>query len=280
MIITIDLYADVLFLINFFMDGLILSLTGKLMKYPRSWKKIAFGSALGAIWAVFVSAFPIFPPLAEAAVTYGGISVLMVTAAFGRKRGKEFFLCLGALYIIAFVMAGCFQLLLYHTRAGTYIFMALLGEAFARWSLTALILLGTGSYLGLSAGLRMLWNRKKRKNCLYQVTLFYRGREKKVTALLDTGNRLFEPVSRRPVHVVTYEAVKEICVSVPAVTYIPFGSVGRERGILPGIELDSMEVSQENRESTRIEHPLIGVCRQPLCGNREYEMLLNGEHIP
>ncbi|MBE5986040.1 MAG: peptidase U4 sporulation factor SpoIIGA, partial [Paenibacillaceae bacterium] len=139
-----------------------------------------------------------------------------------------------------------------------------------------LIFLGAGSYFGIRVMLRWLPGLWKAKSNFYEVTMHYRGKEKKVTALLDTGNRLYEPVSRRPAHVVTYEAVRELCESVSEVVYIPFGSVGKSNGVMPGIFLDEMEVRQGD-DVRIIEKPLIAVCKKALSSSGEYQMLLHDE---
>lgn len=81
-------------------------------------------------------------------------------------------------------------------------------------------------------------------------------------------------MTHRPVHVVTYEALKELCESVSSVIYIPFGSVGKKEGVMPGIFLDEMEIRQGS-DVKIIEKPLVAVCRRPLSVDGEYQMLLH-----
>ena len=119
-----------------------------------------------------------------------------------------------------------------------------------------------------------VWSVRKEKNNFYQVTLYYRGKQKKVTAFLDTGNRLKEPVTKRPVHILTYDEGRKICEKVPSFIYIPFSSIGTKMGMLPGIFLDSMTVEKDGR-SVVIEKPLVAIVRQPLSPDNAYQMLLN-----
>ena len=61
--------------------------------------------------------------------------------------------------------------------------------------------------------------------------------------LIDTGNRLKEPVSGRPVHVAVQEVIEAVSPRVRGVTYI-LRSVGGE-GFLPAVTLDEIKVEQQ-----------------------------------
>lgn len=272
----INLYIDVLFLVNFIMDLFILSIVRRGMKYPMIRWRIILGSALGAVWAVTVTAFPVFPQIVEMIMTYFVISILMVTTAFNLKKPKEIGKAVSALYLSALVIGGIMSALYQHTKAGYYIEQILRGNGRGAIPFYRLIFLAAGTYFGIRALLRWILPMMKEKSNFYEVTMHYKGKEKKVIALLDTGNRLFEPVSRKPVHVVTYEAVKELCESVSEVIYIPFGSVGKSSGTMPGIFLDEMEIRQGDVVKV-IKKPLIAVCKKTLSGKGEYQMLLHEE---
>ena len=49
---------------------------------------------------------------------------------------------------------------------------------------------------------------------LCRVTMIYGEKKETVTGLIDTGNRLREPVSSQPVHVAAAGVVKQLCPSV------------------------------------------------------------------
>lgn len=272
----INLYIDVLFLVNFTMDFLVLSIVRRGMKYRLIRWRMILGAMMGAAWAVFAAAFPFLPLWLEMVITYLVVSTLMVMTAFDVKRPKEIGKAVGALYLAAVVVAGIMDALYQHTKAGYYIEQILKGNGQEAMPFYRLIFLAAGAYFGIRYILWRIPGMLKGKSNFYEVTMHYRGKEKKVTALLDTGNRLYEPVSRRPVHVVTYEAVRELCESVTAVVYIPFGSVGKSDGMMPGIFLDEMEVRQGDDVKV-IEKPLVAVCKKALSKNGEYQMLLHEE---
>ncbi|WP_394522376.1 sigma-E processing peptidase SpoIIGA [Lacrimispora sp. JR3] len=272
----INLYIDVLFLINFTMDLLVLSIVRRGMKYRFIRWRMILGAFLGAAWAVFAAAFPILPLWLEMIITYLVISTLMVMTAFDVKKPKEICKAVGALFLAAAVVAGIMNILYQHTKAGYYIEQILRGNGRKALPLYRLIFLAAGAYFGIRYLLWWIPGLWKERSNFFEVTMRYRGKEKKVTALLDTGNRLYEPISRRPVHVVTYEAVREICETVTEVIYIPFGSVGKSSGVLPGIFLDEMEVRQGDEVKVIIK-PLVAVYKKTLSVNGEYQMLLHDE---
>lgn len=271
---TYELYIDVLFFINLTMDYLVLSITGKVMKYRGGRCKRALSAALGAAWAVLCAAFPAIPLWITIPVSYVAVSSLMVALSFGIKKKRELLKTVACLYLVTFLMAGAMNLLYQHTMAGYYIEQILRGNTQAALPFYQLLFIGAAAYFGMRYVLSVVLAAKKDGNHIYQVTMYYKGRSKTVTALLDTGNRLYEPVTHRPVHVVTYEAFYDLAKSVSAVIYIPFGSVGKQEGILPGIFIDEMEIRQDDQVKT-IEKPLLAICRRPLSPGGEYQMLLH-----
>ena len=190
------------------------------------------------------------------------------------KKGKEIGKTVLCLYLVTVMAVGIMEALYQHTRAGYYIEQMLRGDSRGTMSLCRLLLLAGGAWFGLRYALQAFSEIRNQTKYYYEVTIHYRGKVKTITALLDTGNRLYEPVTRRPVHVVTYEAVRDICESVSSVIYIPFGSVGKKNGVLPGIFLDEMEVRQGD-EVKIIKKPLVAVCREPLSADGQYQMLLH-----
>lgn len=272
----INLYIDVLFFINFTMDLLVLSIVRRMLKYRLIWWRIILGAALGAVWAVLAAAFSLLPLWLEVGITYLVMSTLMVMTAFCIRKPKEIVKAVAALYLTTALTAGIMYALYQHTKAGYYIEQILRGNGRKAIPLYRLIFLAAGAYFGIRYLLWWIPGLWKGRSNIFEVTMRYKGKEKKVTALLDTGNRLYEPVSRQAVHVVTYEAVREICETVTEVIYIPFGSVGKSSGIMPGIFLDEMEVRQGDEVKVII-RPLVAVCKKTLSMNGEYQMLLHDE---
>lgn len=271
---TVDLYIDVFFIVNFALDYLVLSITARVMRYRAGRYRMIMGAALGAVWAAVCAVYPSIPRAVSFFMTYGVVSCGMTAAAFGLRKKREIGKAVACLYLVTVMMAGAMQALYHHTMAGYYIEQILRGNNRAAMPFYKLLLLAAGAYFGMRCILGFVLEARKGGNHLYEVTMHYRGREKTVTALFDTGNRLYEPVTHQPVHVVTYEALSELCERVSSVIYIPFESVGKKEGVMPGIFLDEMEIRQGS-DVKIIEKPLVAVCRRPLSSDGEYQMLLH-----
>ena len=137
----------------------------------------------------------------------------------------------------------------------------------------ALMLLGgAASVFGAVCWLRGLTASLLQKKVLCRVTLRQGSRMYVASGLIDTGNRLKEPVSGRPVHVAVREVIEAISPRIQGVTYIPYRSVGGE-GLLPAVTLDEIKVEQQGNCYT-LARPLVAVVKQPLSPTGEYEVLI------
>lgn len=273
---TYNLYVDVLFLVNFMMDAILLALLRMIMKSHATTLRIVLAAAFGAGWAVVITAFPILPGWLERLITYVAVSALMVRISLNTKGIRELIRGVCGLYLTAVTAGGALYALYYHTRAGYYVELLIWGQMAGAIPLSIWILLIAGTYFGTKYLWLILLETRKRKRNIFQVTLYYRGKTETVTALLDTGNHLYEPVTGKPVHVITYDACKYLCESVSAVVYIPYHSLGTKEGMIPGVFLDAMEIKRDG-QTVRIEKPLVAVSKEPLSPGGEYQMLLHEE---
>ena len=192
-----EIYADVLFIINFSMDFLSLYIVGRLMHFRmKAWRVIS-GASLGALYGVLellllcaafgkmiITLFVLMSMcaiafgfrsfrtyLASAALTFG-VSMLiggMMTSAFLKLGGQASYIEIG----------GTIETVYGDLPVWKFAVFALL-SAVATWVLGKLF-------------------RRKRslRTCALRVT--FDGNENELTALVDSGNLLEEPVSGTPV---------------------------------------------------------------------------------
>ena len=254
---TYTVYADLLLASNFIMDVLLLWLIRRMMRLEaRKWG-LAPAALLGALYALAAAVFPLPAPL-EAFFTYAGVSVLMVLAAF-RIRGRgELFKAVAGLYMASCLMAGVMELL------------AFSGLLFKPWMFAAV----PGSLFFVV----FLWDQTlagvAKNGHLYQVEVTYRGQMGRFVGFLDTGNRLTEPVSGKPVCILSAESAGGLFSALDGVLYIPFRSVGKEGGVLPAVRAERMEVEKEGVRLV-VEAPYIAFSKEALSRDNTYQMLLN-----
>ncbi len=259
-----EIYLDVLFYLNFWMNLLLLCLTALILKYKYSRFRMLLSAAVLAA-------------LNSAAICYiqfeNGIGLLVLQMSF---------CLLGA--VLAFPFEGIRRL--FWQFFIMQMFSFLLG-GILEWML-AVPFLGMQGTLGVVntmviSGIayrliRYFLGRMKEKRRiavqLYEVRLQLGEMTLCVKGLLDTGNSLREPVSGKPVSILDKESVKQLFLSSEGLLLIPYRAVGTANGILYGFFADSMELVYEN-ERWEVLKPVIGIANETVSAGQEYKMLLS-----
>ena len=196
----VEVYADLLFLINAAMDGLCLLLTGKLLhRRVKTWR-VALAAALGGVYAVAV----LFPDVGA------GLSLLLDLAmclamcgiTFGGRGGggiRGLFSAVGVYFLLSMALGGIMTAL-YHllNRAGWVSLLSELtgagGDGLGSWLFLLLALVGGG--LSLWGG-RLSRRAGRISFCTVQVELD--GRQVVLRGMVDSGNLLRDPMGGRAV---------------------------------------------------------------------------------
>ncbi len=196
----IEVYADLLFLINAGMDGLCLSLTARLLhRRPRVWR-LLLGTAVGGIYAVLA----LFLDVNEWAALAVDIAVclLMCAAVFGWRDGRGIRGLLGAaaVYTALSLVMGGVMTALFHlcNRMGLSDHLPDGGEGIGAWLF--LISGVAGSILSLRGG-RFVRRSETVRMC--RVTVAVGDASLSVEGFVDSGNLLRDPTGGRPVICVT-----------------------------------------------------------------------------
>ena len=276
---TYTVYIDVVFFVNAVMDFVVLAILNRILDSGAGWGRLLSGAAVGGLWACLVSVLPGMPVWLRGMGTYLGVSSLMVFLAFRPAELKALARAGLGMYLVTAVLSGVMLALYRHTRAGYYLELLVRGERVMGLPALAWFLVAAGGAAGayglVGLGKNLLQGRiKGRRYC--RVRLGFKGSEAGLTALIDTGNCLKEPVSGRPVHVVTASAIAGLCPRVDGVIYVPYQAVGTSHGLLPAIFLDWMEVELDYKRY-RFERPLVAVIRESLSPSGKYQMLLQEE---
>lgn len=108
-----------------------------------------------------------------------------------------------------------------------------------------------------------------------RVVLKLNNRQIGLDAIIDTGNSLYEPVSKRPVSVVEQKAIALFMAEkIRNVYLIPYKSVGVEDGTVYGIEIDEMDVIIQGTKFTE-KKIILGIYNGSLSSDNSYSMILN-----
>ncbi|MCI8505067.1 MAG: sigma-E processing peptidase SpoIIGA [Lachnospiraceae bacterium] len=276
------LYIDVLFAVNVWMNMGLLTLTGIWLKYKKRGFFLFLGASIGGLGSCFLAAIPVFPRWAELLFTYLFTGPVMCRTAFGKHGGRGLLREVFSLSVISIFVGGFLNQLYFHTGAGYVMRELLIGRSAQGGSVLILLLLATVSFLA-GKELFFFWGMAgKRRENLLQVTLRNGERQTTLTALLDTGNCLYEPVTKKPVSIVEKEAFRllfpEKEEDQEGFFLIPYHSIGGE-GFLKGRCLSEMAAVGEDG----VRHPFadppffVALKEGSLSVDGGYQMILHGD---
>jgi len=256
-----EVYIDVLFLVNFMMDSLLLLFVGKALKCARSYARIFLSAAIGALSTCVVMFTSFLPSFVKIIVLNTAVNSLMIAVAFQIKSWRLFFRAMMLLYIFAFLFGGILQWFYPYLKTGSIFFSAVIVSSFL-----------------IKRIWRFVFGFFSRQQKMCQVILYFEGREISLQAFVDTGNTLKDPLSGQPVHILEQRALagKTDNWENGCLRYIPFRTVSGE-GVMPVIRFEKMCVHLQSKEDIWIECPMIGISKECIFTQEEYQMLLNPE---
>lgn len=255
----LTVYLDLVMLLNFGVDFLLLLGTNRLAGFPPGYRRLLPASAMGGIYSG-VCLLPGFGFLA--AWIWRGISLaLMCAIAYGLnrsaiKRGGLFLLLSGAL--------GGFAL-----RFGSLGFGLLLLFALGVWLLCAI---SSGSGVG--------------EQRFVPVRLSYQGNTVCLTALRDTGNTLIDPITGEKVLVISSAAGASLtglspwqianpldtvqARPIPGLRLIPYCSVGNDKAMMLAMRMQDVTIGKRKGSA------VVAFAPTGLDGKSGYEALTGG----
>ncbi len=258
-----ELYIDVLFLINFLMDYILLIVTRRILKCSATHGNICLGASLGAA-TTCISVVMVRNTVIRLVLFHGIINILMIIIGLKVRGVRKCIKAFLALYISGFLIGGIFEFA--YQYVGDYIEI---GSLF--------LVVAIGCYY-IAVGILTFLMKILRFGQFYcQVILILGEKQCKTQAIVDTGNRLTDQLTGKAVSVIGKDtAMKLLNNNVPdKIRFIPYHSIGKKAGVIPVITLDRMCITGE--EDEWIEHPLIGISDTKISENEEYDMILNPE---
>ena len=274
-----EFYIDVFFVVNLFMDFLVLCLTNRILRgSAKPWRAL-LGALAGAL------GISLFFWLSKEINTVNilifsiGMSFAMVWLDCRPCRGKELLAGVLACWGISFLLGGLLYALPPRAGKGILIFFTITFTA----------------YWILNTGIRLFKYLKGKAVPRCQVILETGGQKVELKGLLDTGNCLRDMDTGKPVCVMEknrfsgmlekkqQEALEKFCRMEDAgeeeirgmnPRYLPYTALGCERGILPVITADRLELFVEGRKIS-VPQPAIGLSSTPLSPYKNFEMIIS-----
>lgn len=259
-----ELYIDVFFLLNLFMDVLLLFLMKLVLKCTATHFRLVMGAVFGAGAASILTILPGIPAGLKLFAGYGIISIGMIRLSFRQLKLTQ--ACTAAVYLygFAFLLGGAL-----HFLSAQFSFFRADGIGVLGICAAAVFTYGVFSFCYQK-------RKRKKESSLVSVRLVWKDRESQLTALVDTGNSLYEPISGRAVSILEKEAARLLFAEKKPELFraIPFHSIGRAHGILEGCELTELVIT-DGYEEIRVEKPMVGLFEGQVSADGAYQMILH-----
>lgn len=273
-------YADVLLIVNLFVNYVLLLCSSMIMKKHTQRLRILLGAAIGAFYG-FVVFLPELPSLAEFALRIA-TTVLIVLGAFGYKNLPSFLRSFFTFFAVSFAFGGIMLVL--------WVTVAPIGMIYNNGAVyfdidLAVLAISTVVSFAVVSLIAHFTARRAPKDSIALVKISYKGKEVKLTALIDTGNSLCETFSGYPVVLGEAESLEKIMPdavrafidgddvsSSPEMRLVMHKTVSGT-GVLPVFRPDYIEVKSVSH-SIKTSEVYVAVTKNNLARG-EYEMILN-----
>ena len=242
------LYVDILLVVNWVIDFLLLHITARLLHLPCRRGRTVAGAAVGAITCLIV----MLPPLsAWMTVVYKMVATLLVVwVAFGRR---SLWKRCGVMFLLSSATAGAAMAMWWLFAPAR---LAVVNGA-VYMDISPLLLIGcTAAAYVLFCLYDRLKTRRDAAGRAYRLRIQHYGKAITLPAMYDSGNSLQEPFSGAAVAVAPYRMVCEILppswnpafASPPSgARLVPYTSVGGH-GVLPAFCPERLWVICDGRE--------------------------------
>lgn len=283
------IYLDIVLLENILLNYIIILSTAIISKEKINFIRIILSSVMGGIFAIItyiIDCSTIFGILIKIA-----ISILMIRIAFKNYKMKKIFKLLMFFYLVSFTFGGIAFMLLFFINPQNIKINE--NRLVGIYPLKVTVLAGFVGFVIISIIAQIIKNKMTKNSMICDLEIFYKGKYKKISTMLDTGNLLKEPISNADVIVVEKESLHEILnkdflenieammkgkyldaenLYFHKLKIIPFSSLGNDNGLLIGFKPDYVKIYYE--EEIIREDVLIGIYNGKLTRNGMYTSLI------
>lgn len=224
-------YVDLVFLLNLYLDFLLLVTTSVVLKRNTSLKRMVLGALAGSlsIFFLFYSINTFFLFLFKI-----GIALIMIFVSFGYQNLKYFLNNFGYFYMISVILGG-FLYYLNLEFSYTHIGLVFINKGFNINAIFLIIFSPVILYIYSRQAKKM----KSNYNLIYKVIITLKNKEKyTLNGFLDTGNKLFDPITNKPIILLQKGVLKEENLKF---YYVPFNSLNNHN-LLKCIKPESVEI--------------------------------------
>lgn len=287
------IYVDVVFMENVFMNYIILFATSIINKQKVKIINLLFSSMFGGLYAV-LSFVPFLQNLSGILFKIL-LSVAMVYIAFKPQNFSILAKDLLFFYLASFTFGGVAFALLYIIKPNDILMKN--GIYIGTYPLKIALIGGILGFIIITMAFEIIKRKLVKKNMFYNIEILINDKTKKISALLDTGNFLKEPITGMPVVIVekrqmekilpveilenintiiegNLDKITNIQEYVERFRVIPFSSIGNKSGLLLGIKPDLIKVEHEDGDIISKKNVILGLYEDRLSKNGKYQALI------
>ena len=208
------IYIDIILLINFFFDFILLFSVSKILRRNTKLIRLFFGAIVGSI-----SIITLFITITQLILFIYKImvSIIMVLICFGYKSIKYFVYNLVYLYINSILLGG-FLYFINNIFSYKNIGLIFINNGY---SINIIIIFVSAPIISLLYVIQQRKTKEDYSKC-YEVDItFLNGKKTHLQGFLDTGNNLYDPYTNSPIIVLNKFILKDYkprCVLVPIYT--------------------------------------------------------------
>lgn len=291
-------YFDVVFVINLLMNLLILYFVALVLNLKRNFLRLLLGAIVGCSFLLGMLSEKFF--ILQSFPAKIVVSVLMILISFWPCNFKNFLKIIGFFYLISFMTGGGVLAFFYLLNLKNSVLTGtlLINSISIPWWI--LLISSFILFLFFKFIWPLLYRILSKDTLLVPITIVLDEKPLEITALIDTGNNLFDPVSNYPVIIVEFDAVKSIFSEdlrillnkgheesleilgeyiasskwASRFRVIPFESIGKSKGLMVGFRPDMVTIFYDNKLK-KTKKTIVGIYQRVLSPEGTYKALLN-----
>lgn len=292
-------YIDVVLIENLIMNYIIIFATGIILKIKMKQIRIILGSLIGAIYTIiaYVSNLRIYSNFILKFI----LSIIIVYVSFNPQTQKQLWKSLLIFYLTSLVFGGAAFAIIYVVRPQEILRNNQL--IFGTTSMKIILFSAILAFIVIILAFKIVKDKISKKDMFCDIEVKINEEIIKTKAMIDTGNFLKEPITNKPVvvieHTLLYDCIpKQILNNIEQILggdftnvpeeireeyisklkFIPFSSLGKQNGMLIGINAKYIKIKSEENENIN-ENVIVGIYNKSLTKRGEYRALIGIELV-
>ncbi len=286
------IYLDIVFTENIIMNYIILFATGIICKEKIKQMRIIISSIIGSIYSVayYVTEIKLYVTILAKIL----LSIVMIYVAFNAKSPKRMFRTLMIFYLTSFAFGGCAFAVLYYLESENILYGK--GNLIYTYPFKIAIAGGIIGFFIINIAFKLVKKRLNIDDMFCNIKIWNDGKEKKVKAMIDTGNLMKDPITNSPVIIIEKNSLKDILPEkildntqkiingqyefsdedfqfMSKFRVLPFSSLGKQNGMLLGFKVNKVQVEVNDEEIVRND-VIVGIYDKTLSQKKEYSCLM------